>query len=105
MLNEKLKNIKPTQVLAQGIQVDDFVVEAFLKELKELFPDAELEVSALEIQVLPKMDDKKKPIGEIKTSSTISIAHPSKSHRKDMVVVITSNNAVVIERLTSKNKK
>lgn len=99
MFKDKLQNIKATQVLATGIKVDNLVAKKFLDELKELFPDAELEVSGLEIQVLPKTDDKKKPTGELKTAATITIEHPSKGHRKDLVIALTSTNATVIERL------
>jgi len=103
----RLKRVKPTQVLSQGMDLSEVVKEEVAAELRGKFPEALVVVSNVTFQIIPKEDTakpeavaSKKPQEEkVTTPSFLTIEHPSQDHQNKKITAISSNNATVIEKL------
>jgi len=107
--SKKIKGPKRTQIIADGLVLDELIKEDVLAELKNKFSDEEeLITTFMRFHVMPK----KKPPGRIKVNKgeekeiiigigsmdQVTLDHPSPDHHKKQVVVITSNRNRTLER-------
>lgn len=105
-LFKKIKESKRTQVIATNLALDELIKEDVLKELKEKFlEDGEIITTFIRFHLIPKKEVSTKEVEEAKkkgiiitTIDSATLEHPSPTHIKEKVVVITSNKNKILEK-------
>jgi len=105
--SKKIEESKRTQIIAKNLKLDELIKDNILKELKEKFAeDGDITVTYVRFHLLPKTESaekieiKKGEKGEIviKSIDFATLEHPSPTHIKDKVVVVTSNKNKILEK-------
>ena len=106
--SEKIKEPKRTQIVAEGLVLDELIKEDIINELKNKFSDeGELVTTFVRFHIMPKEKspkiklkegEEKKIIIGIGSMDDVTLDHPSPNHYKDQLVVITSNRNKTLEK-------
>lgn len=107
--SNRVKEPARTQIVAKGFVIDEIVREDILDELRKKFSEhGDLVATLIQFRVIPKhkahgklevkKDEKKEVLIEIKPADFIELSHPSESHLRNNIVVITSNKNAILER-------
>lgn len=111
-ISSKIKDKKPTQLIARGLSLDELFKPEIIKEFKEKFSESgEIVTTLIQLQIIPKpkqeievkSQEKKGIVISVRTLDFIELSHPSEIHAKDGVIVITSNRSNVLERFIGDN--
>ncbi len=105
-LSKKIKETKRTQVIATNLALDELIKDDVLKELKEKFSeDGEIITTYIRFHLIPKKEISDKEVEGAKkkgivitTIDSATLEHPSPTHIKGKVVVITANKSKILEK-------
>ncbi len=105
-LSKKIKEAKRTQVVATNLALDELIKEDVLKELKEKFSeDGEIVTTYIRFHLMPEKEVSDREVGAAKkkgivitTIDSTTLEHPSPTHIKEKVVVITANKNKILEK-------